>query len=236
VHSFYAHIIEPDPCGTDVIAYYKFDRSVRDVCFGHNAQKDGYFPEQPPSTGIMNAAVKFGGDTLTRLRVPSLNGHTWGSKFSVSFWFKAFWSTKRSTTNIRGLINNGLVSNETGSWEIYLNTDHSIGASVVTSHSAKIWPRITAAASDLWHHLVLTYDGKTINFYHNNHLKLTDSECCHGNIVSKNSDVVIGHSGKNHRYGDYLYHDFHGYIDEMKLFKKALTAHEVLKLYRLKVV
>jgi hypothetical protein len=123
------------------------------------------------------------------------------------------------------------VSNKT--WEIHINTDHSIGASVVTSHSAKTWARITETAFGHWHHLVMTYDGKIINFYHNSHLKLTDSECCHGDIVSKNSDVVIGHSGIYNRYG---IKDFTGYIDEMKLFKKALTAHEVLKLYRLKVV
>jgi hypothetical protein len=132
------------------------------------------------------------------------------------------------------------VSNETtssGSWEIYLNTDNYIGASVVTSHSAKSWPTITKAVSGHWHHLVMTYDGKTINFYHNSHLKLTDSECCHGNIVSKNSDVVIGHSGRYYGYGyGYGTQAINSYIDEMKLFKKALTAHEVLKLYRLKVV
>jgi alkaline phosphatase len=130
------------------------------------------------------------------------------------------------------------VSSETtssGSLEIYLNTDNYIGASIVTSHSGKSWPRITAVVSDHWHHLVMTYDGKTINFYHNNHLKLTDSECCHGNIVSRNSDVVIGHSVRNYAYG-YHMQDINSYIDEMKLFKKALTAHEVLKLYQLKVV
>ncbi|CAB4040513.1 Hypothetical predicted protein, partial [Paramuricea clavata] len=216
------HIIEPDPCGADVIAYYKFDQSFRDVCFGHNAQKYWGTPVLVPSTGISNGAVKFRGDALSKLYVPSLNGYAWGSKFSVSFWFK----TSSWDSIIRGLVNNGRVGNgvssSVGSWEIYINTDNSIGASVVTSHSAKTWPTITKHVFGEWHHLVMTYDGKTINFYHNSHLKLTDSECCHGNIDSKNSDVVIGHSGR------YVYgiNDFTGYIDEMKLFKKALTAHE----------
>ncbi|CAB4041319.1 Hypothetical predicted protein [Paramuricea clavata] len=236
---FLAHIIQPDPCGADVIAYYKFDRSVRDVCFGHNAQKNSGTPVLDPSTGISNAAVKFQGFQSSQLHVPSLNGYAWGSKFSVSFWFK---TSTRWHQNIQGLINNGPVSNETtssGSLEIYLNTGNYIGASIVTSHSAKAWPRITTAVPRHWHHLVMTYDGKTINFYLNNHLKLTDTECCHGNIVSKNSDVVLGHIERYYGYGyDYSYgtQAINSYIDEMKLFKKALTAHEVLKLYRLKVV
>ncbi|CAB4031116.1 Hypothetical predicted protein [Paramuricea clavata] len=79
-----------------------------------------------------------------------------------------------------------------------------------------------------WYHLAMTYDGETINFYLNNHLVLSDSQCCHGDIVSTNTDVVIGRN-----YNEVL---FDGYIDEMKLFKKALTAQEITKLYQLKVV
>lgn len=56
---------------------------------------------------------------------------------------------------------------------------------------------------------------------------------------------MIGHKKDNRYsrnyesyYDSYNYDNinFEGYIDEMKLFKKTLTAHEVLKLYQLKVV
>ena len=112
-----------------------------------------------------------------------------------------------------------------------------IGASVETTRPAKTW-NITKTISNHWHHVVMTYDGMTLKFYHNSHLKLSDSECCHGDIVSRNNDVLIGHMVNDDRYGNRYndVKDFEGYIDEMKLFKKTLTASEVLKLYQLKVV
>ncbi len=186
--------------------------------------------------GILNGAARFYYGS-SKLRVPDLNGYAWGSKFSVSLWFKTDRSGK-----IQGLINNGPVNNKTrnpGSWEVQIvsqyKSDNSISASVVTSHSAKTWSKITTAISGHWHHLVMTYDGYTINFYHNSHLKLTDS--CYGDIVSRNNDVVIGHTEVSRgRYGYNSDNYFKGYIDEVKLFKKALTTQEVTRLYQLKIV
>ena len=97
-----------------------------------------------------------------------------------------------------------------------------IGASLVTSNADKTWENITTVHERHWYHLVMTYDGHTVNIYINNHLKLSDSHCCRGNIVSTKTDVVIG--------------GFRGHIDELKLFRKALTSQEVTKLYQLKVV
>ena len=241
--------MEPDPCNKHVIAYYKFDRSYRDVCFGHNAINEGRISSLHPSTGISNAAAQFGDPYSTRLKIPSLNAYTWGSKFSVSFWFKKERSSSSSSSyrynrhKITNLISNGPVNKQNqepnaGSWEIYITVSNEgqeiFSASVVTSRGAKTWENITTIISRHWHHVVMTYDGMTINFYHNSHLKLTDSECCYGDIVSRRNSIVIGYREK------YKYNDdecrFVGYIDEMKLFKKAMSAREVLKLYQLKVV
>ncbi|CAB4010809.1 Hypothetical predicted protein, partial [Paramuricea clavata] len=227
---------DDDPCSKDVIAYYKFDRSFRDVCFGNNAVKTGDNPILFSLPGIRNGAASFAG-YLSKLRIPNLNAYKWGSKLSLSLWFK---SNSGSTA---GIINNGavytdVVRNRTkvvGSWEIRLTSGGSnknrIGAAIVTSHSAKAWENVTTAFSNHWHHLVMVYNGKKIEFYHNSHLKF--SESLQGEIVTKNSDVIIGLT----KYGYYAQDGyFSGYMDEVKLFKKALNAHEVQQLYRLKNV
>ena len=78
----------------------------------------------------------------------------------------------------------------------------------------------------------MTYDGMTLKFYHNSHLKLSDSECCHGDIVSRNNEVLIGHMVNDDRYGNRYndVNDFRGYIDEMKLFKKTLRWLDIVML------
>ncbi len=205
-----------------------------------NAQKEGRILQLVQLSGILNGAAKFSPGS-SELRVPDLNGYAWESKFSLSLWFK----TDSSATN-QGLINNGHVNNETrnsGSWEMQIasqyNSYNSISASVVTSHSAKTWTKITTAISGHWHHLVTIYDSKAIQFYLNNHLKLTDSECCHGDILSRNNDVVVIGDTTISR-GRYDFNPvsryFKGYIDEVKLFRKALTAQEVTRLHQLKIV
>ncbi|CAB3994382.1 Hypothetical predicted protein [Paramuricea clavata] len=225
---------EPDPCNDDTIAYYKFDRSYRDVCFGNN----GFGVQYSFSDfGISNRAAVF---DFSALSVPSLNGYEWGSTFSISLWFRTSGFRKQQG----GLINNlnvttinASTANETqtvitGSWDIFVKKDETrkqrLGATIVTSHANKTWDDIAMIRAHHWYHLAMTYDGETINFYLNNHLVLSDSQCCHGDIVSTNTDVVIGRN-----YNEVL---FDGYIDEMKLFKKALTAQEITKLYQLKVV
>ena len=174
--------------------------------------------------------------------VPSLNGYKWGSTFSISLWFQTGQSARRQQG---GLINNFNVTtinastaNETqtvttGSWDIFLKKGETeeqriIGATIVTSHANKTWDDIAVIRAHHWYHLAMTYDGQTTNFYLNNHLVLSDSQCCNGDIVSTNTDVVIG---RNYNEGV-----LNGYIDELKLFKKALTSQEITKLYQLKVV
>ena len=79
----------------------------------------------------------------------------------------------------------------------------------------------------------MVYNGKKIEFYLDSHLNF--SESLHGEIVTKNSEVVIGQTKYGNNYGSYDYDGyFSGYINEVKLFKKALNAHEVQQLYRLK--
>jgi hypothetical protein len=162
--------------------------------------------------------------------------------FSIGLWFQ-IGGYARSQQG--GLINNFNVTtinasaaNETqtvstGSWDIFLKKGETqeqsiIGATIVTSQANKTWDSIAVIRVNHWHHLAMTFDGQTINFYLNNHLVLSDSQCCHGAIVSTNTDVVIG---RNYNEGV-----FNGYIDELKLFQKALTSQEITKLYQLKVV
>lgn len=132
-----------------------------------------------------------------------------------------------------GLIDNDSNTTRGSSWGIFVKKGETakhnfIGATIVTLNVNKTWDNITEIPTLHWVHLVMTYDGRTVNFYLNSRLELSDSECCHGDIVSRDNDVMIG---MNYKDGA-----FAGYIDELKLFKVALTAEEVTDLYQLKNV
>ena len=57
----FVSLLERDPCNDNVIAYYKFDRSYRDVCFGNNGfgPKQGYFDDLLYKYGISDRAANY---------------------------------------------------------------------------------------------------------------------------------------------------------------------------------
>ena len=57
----FVSLLERDPCNDNVIAYYKFDRSYRDVCFGNNGfgVKQGFFDSVLYKYGISDRAANF---------------------------------------------------------------------------------------------------------------------------------------------------------------------------------
>ncbi|CAB3978542.1 Hypothetical predicted protein [Paramuricea clavata] len=62
-------------CSKNIIAYYKFDYSYRDVCNGYNAINDGIENDLVSSKGISGGG--FAVQLLVysaKLRVPGLNG------------------------------------------------------------------------------------------------------------------------------------------------------------------
>lgn len=105
-----------------------------------------------------------------------------------------------------------------------------LGGGIATTKLSSIWSYVgLKAAFDHWHHVVMTYDGSTLDFYLDNVKQKAKKSCCKGPILTKNTDVIIGQAGPGMG-REY----FHGYIDELKLFKKSLSRDEVQKLYQLK--
>lgn len=195
------------------------------MCHGHNAVQVGTVT-LAANSGVNNGAAFFNGQS--KLRVASLNGYVWGSQFSVSVWFKR--TGQRG--NYQGIINNGYYSS--GSWEIRMGRESSgqmLGGGVLTPNSGGAWDYRTTASFNHWHHVVMTYDGATLNYYLDTVQQKGKSKCCRANILTKQTDVVIGQAGHG-----MSREFFYGYIDEVKLFKKALTADEVKDLYQLKNV
>ena len=77
--SYSTCIQEEGGCSKNIIAYYKFDYSYRDVCNGYNAINDGAENDLVSSTGISGGgfAVQLLANSA-KLCVPGLNGYTWG--------------------------------------------------------------------------------------------------------------------------------------------------------------
>ncbi|XP_038071314.1 uncharacterized protein LOC119740168 [Patiria miniata] len=205
-----------------LIAHYKFDENLLDSTAN---ERHGSLVDSEQVTyadGQCGKAAVFNG--ASKVVVDAFRNHPWGSQFSVSVWFKR--TENRNT--YQGIVNTGFGSY--GSWEIRMGRELSgemLGGGVVTLDSPAIWNYINLRASlGDWHHVVMTYDGSQLLFYLDNQLQSGDNTCCHGNIVSKDTPLTIGQAGVGTAIEFFV-----GWIDEVKIFNKALSRCEVDKLF-----
>ncbi|KAI0209188.1 hypothetical protein LSAT2_006158 [Lamellibrachia satsuma] len=151
------------------------------------------------------------------LEIPALsNTYSNYRQFSLSFWYKR--TSGRST--LQGLFTNG--DCETDPSILIISEQDTIGVRLETkSHSIR--KNGVSSSDGDWHHVVVTYNGKSAAIYVDN--VKTPLGVMKGLFLEKHCPIVIGHT--NSRNGEY----FKGYIDEICLYSKGLTAAEVSAIY-----
>lgn len=82
----------------------------------------------------------------------------------------------------------------------------------------------TVLKSNTWYHFVLTYDGHHYRYYINGYLDFETS--LSGKISTNNYELNIGREG-----GPISGAFFNGTIDEVRIYRKALTSAQIKKLY-----
>jgi len=206
----------------DVIAWYTFDGNANDQSGnGHHGNPIGSvtFAE---NGGISGKAASFNG--FSKINVESLRNFHWGSSFSVSVWFKR----TGQYGNYQGVVSNGYYTS--GSWEIRMEREFGgqmLGGGVVTSNDRATWNYVNlVAANQVWHHVVMTYDGESLKYYLDNVQQEGDDDCCHGDMLIKNTPLTIGQAGagKSNEY-------FYGLIDEVVIFSKVLSDDDVSTIF-----
>ncbi len=80
-----------------------------------------------------------------------------------------------------------------------------------------------------WHHICASYDGKTIKVYYDGDY-IRSKQFDGGLDYATNNYVAIGamYTGPNRHTG----YDFHGELDEIKLFTRVLNGYEINEIYR----
>ena len=100
-----------------------------------------------------------------------------------------------------------------------------VGGGVLTPSHKQSWDHVhLKAALNTWHHVIMTYDGKNLDFYLNGMRWKDSTTKDKGPLLVKNTPLVIGQAGPGSG-AEY----FHGIIRDVKIWKKALSVTEVYK-------
>ncbi|WP_461064221.1 LamG domain-containing protein [Spirosoma horti] len=224
-----------DPLLQDLIASISFtDQSLLDVSGYNNHVK---LVDNPTFTtdhkGRANSAIFLDGvnDYFYMDESNSLNPDA----LSVSVWFKMSSFTHRMQIYNKSHFTDS--ANETYSALLKLEDDKGPNTVVMTNikqnsncQSGKGWqdfPVTSRIQKDTWYHLVFTYSGRSIQMYLNNVLLYRNDELPYSTM-----DKCPGAELKFGAAIQELNWFFHGAMDDIRIYKRALTAGEVDALYK----
>lgn len=119
-----------------------------------------------------------------------------------------------------------MVTNKEGKFRLMAFDVNSSKVAIRYGTSQKAWASgtaygITDLAANTWYHVAATYDGSAWKLYLNGNLEKTTAES--GTLPSTSGYLYIGNS-----YGVY---NLNGYIDDLRMYNRALSGNEIQALY-----
>ncbi|MGA2298539.1 MAG: LamG-like jellyroll fold domain-containing protein [FCB group bacterium] len=198
---------------TGLYAYYPFNGNSNDEQFCHyfNATENVNAILTKDRYDSLNSAYLFKGNSY--LKVPNFN--TDFDQFTVSFWFKA-----DSANGKQNFI--GTNYSEGAVFEIYFWNLLGVSYYVDGNGTPKqIWG--PSVSLNKWTHFAFTYNGKEAIVYRDGQETNRITDSITHKLNKAQTPLYIGSRGVN----DY----FNGAIDDIKIYRKALTDEQILSLY-----
>lgn len=207
---------------TGMVGHYPFNSNANDESGnGNNGQVMGATLVKDRFENA-NSAYYFDGtnDYITVSSSPSLQIT---GAITMSTWFKTSYSN-----DFAGIITKSEVSEPRTGYLMYIDANDQPSVNLYHNHQTLemgVAKSNISGVDDNWHHMVSVYDGNILKFYIDGILK---SEVEYNlRIQSNNAPLVFGwdmFSNSNDRL-------FEGYIDDIRIFNRALNNQEVTSLY-----
>ncbi len=141
-----------------------------------------------------------------------------------TFTFSAWVNARIPNLNNRRIF---LLDDGENYYAIQGNTSEGIGAYI--TENLEINEYDYELVADKWVYITVTFDSHTVCIYMNGQLTESGTRIFSGGIIGKAYIGFSGNTGDDERHdGDYCWQ---GYIDEVALFNRALTAEEVEQLF-----
>jgi hypothetical protein len=213
-----------------LVLHYTFDEDsakVRDLSGGEN---DALWVGQPVyDAGVKGKAARFRSkDTYLVASSPELNMNGWDG-MTVSLWVLS-----TGHTLYGHVINRGpLSTDKPGAFELAIG--HGYGKGVFVVQNGSTCPTVVAGPGNLplnqWCHIVGTYDGEMMRYYVDGKLEKETRIAASRTPIAEGPDtkLVIGNMSRIPFIGwSDMY--FNGLVDEVRIYKRALTEEEVKRL------
>lgn len=191
------------------VAVWHLDKSSGGKTLDSLNYNDGVTENTAFTTGIKGRALKFNGKDSS-VEIESSRDFKFTEEMSMEAWIKPF---DKKDGQIVKIGNHGIYKDDIKGWKATFR--------VGKKNYFVDWGKKTNPKLNDWHHVVATYDGESLKIYVNG--EEMDSLNRKGKLATSDVPVYIGASEKGEH--------FNGLIDEVTIYKKALTRSEIKELY-----
>jgi hypothetical protein len=212
-----------------LLAWWKFDESegvsAADASEHHFAAQLKGPAHWAPTQGLIGGALEFDG-AKNYLECADVADFDVGNRMAVAVWFKAH-SAAKTAKRSQALVAKG------DSWQIERRASdgtlefHLDGPATATNSPSMGRPPVLVSKrhldDDQWHHVVGSYDGQRTVLYVDG---IEDSSIATSGLLAvTTASLTVGESGVNR--GNF----YGGWIDDVRLYSRGLSADEVKSLY-----
>ena len=201
----YVRVLYP----SDPTAYWTFNGTLNDA--SGNGLNGTWSSATNFGAGLLGQGVTLSGATNGSYPQVVNNALLGGmSQLTVSMWAR-----KNSATVA------GTLLMKSGAYYITVNDNNSLKVNIQAAASVVLTPTVTDLNNTNWHHYCLVYDGTNASMYVDGGSP-RNSKALTGNVVANTIKLSIGKNEVNTPYAT-----FAGDIDEVKLFRRALSTNEI---------
>mgnify|MGYP003573965586 CR=1 FL=1 len=208
----------PNPsCTNDLLLFFPFDEDLND--HGCNKAYGENYGVTLLSGGVHGWPSKmayFNGSSLILVHfMENYFANNQVDQFTIMLWFLR----SGDPSNIGGLVNNG-------NCDAVPSFDMHVGPGQVASGAVNGQSMDDVDVYEWgwnWEHVAMVYDGNTLQFYLNGNLQAAPPVPLTGYISNRQCPMVIGQTGTDQSRGF-----FTGYMDELYVYTRALSAAEVM--------
>jgi hypothetical protein len=211
---------------TGLVAYYPFDGNASDMSGnGNHGTLFGptYSTDRHGNSGFQGAALEFNATQNDYAEIPNASQYAFGQgNFTTAMWVRGDSQPSYSALFIKA-------SNPSHPYEGITLFLEQNGQGKVTGRTARS-AELISARSDLdsqqWHHLAMSRQGTNLLIYVDGSFDATRVDPL--TDVTNAAPIVLGanHVNRNAQ-------NFHGSIDDIRIYDRALSAAEVAALYQL---
>jgi len=214
ISTIYADTPNPDSGDDALVSWWKFNENAGNTASDSQGANNGsILGPQWTSDGAEGSALTFDGvnDFVLVTNADNLNV---SDQITIMAWAKTSENKTAKIVEKGDWDGNSILQDHWNGWAGQIRTASNQSYSLNWGNGIPVY--------DEWYHIALTYNGAVLKLFVNG--QLTNSKQVTGELHINGRDFVIGSNNGAQKF-------FHGSIDDVRFFNKALTQTEIQAIY-----